>query len=442
MGTSSANLSQNMGPESSAGIAQLLRENPVFTRLWLAQVFSQVGDWLSYVALLSLIVQLTGSGMHVAFVLLSASLPSLLMAPWAGSVADKYDRRLVMMGMDLLRAVLVLGFLFVNSLQLVWLAYVLVVLGVVANSFFSPCANAAVPNLVKKEHLTAANSLVNASGGVITAGAAWAGGLVAAYLGREAAFGLDSLTFLVSAAVLFSVKVPFSATSEKPLPNLEQSDASRSMVGQFWEACQYLPRHIVTASIVALKVGVGLGGGLLVLLSVVPVKVFEAGDLGVGIMYGCRGLGTVIGALLAGWSQGLTVPKRLHLAGWCLVVCGAFSIAFGWCPGLIWAALCVLLAFVGYGICLVISATLLQATTEDSFLGRISALDNACMTSASTVSTVACGLALGYWSPGWVTLGLGILMIVAILVWMVRFSRPLSNLLDQVPAADGSPALD
>src|SRR5262245_20066353 len=91
------------------GYLELLRRNPNFRRLWLGQVVSQLGDWLDYVALLTLLLELTGSGTVVAGMLTARFLPTFFMGPVAGVVVDRLDRKRVMIAADLYRGVAVLG---------------------------------------------------------------------------------------------------------------------------------------------------------------------------------------------------------------------------------------------------------------------------------------------------------------------------------------------
>src|SRR6476620_2435722 len=96
------------------GYIELLRGNRNFRNLWLGQVVSQMGDWFDTIALYTIILNLTGSGRAVGLLLVARFVPSFLVGSLSGVVADRFNRRSIMIISDLLRAVVVLGFLFVR----------------------------------------------------------------------------------------------------------------------------------------------------------------------------------------------------------------------------------------------------------------------------------------------------------------------------------------
>ncbi len=405
---------------------RLLTTNPVFTRLWLSQVLSMAGDWLSFVALLSLLLELTGSGMSVSALLLCTSVPSLLVAPFAGVVADRCDRRRVMIAADLVRMLCVLGFLLLQSADGVWLAYLLTAAIAVASGFFAPAAAAALPNLVRSSQLTAANALAGATGGVMTALAAWLGGWVSANLGRPVAFGLDALSFLISALVILSVRQPFSAGLPAKVQSAGPSVLTRTLQ-DLREGGSYAWNSRPVLALLLLKIGAGLGGGVLALLSVVPIQVLKAGDYGVGVLYASRGLGTLVGAALASLVAGARPRVRALAAAWGLVASGLLCVAFGASTSLAWAAGLVFGAFLGSGVQWVLSGALLQRVAEDRLLGRVMALDNAGMTLTASLSTLLCGWGLVAWGPRPVAGLVGAAVVLSGLVWLAfqAWLRPL-----------------
>src|SRR5436305_14754900 len=95
------------------GYAELLRANRAFRFLWLGQVVSQMGDWFDTIAVYTIALRLTGSSRSVALIMVARFLPSVIMGPLSGVIADRFSRRSIMITADLVRAVVVLGFLFV-----------------------------------------------------------------------------------------------------------------------------------------------------------------------------------------------------------------------------------------------------------------------------------------------------------------------------------------
>ena len=190
------------------GYVELLRRNRNFRRVWLSQVLSQMGDWFDTVALYTMVLNLTGSGRAVGLVLVARFLPSVVVGPMSGVIADRFNRRTIMIVSDVARAVVVLGFLLVRSADQLWLVYVLTVIQLVFSTFFEPARTAAIPSLVEGRDLVTANAISSVTwSAMLTLGAA-IGGLVTGWVGTDAAFILDSLTYLVSAVLIMSVRFP------------------------------------------------------------------------------------------------------------------------------------------------------------------------------------------------------------------------------------------
>ncbi len=97
-----------------AGYLELLRTNKEFRQLWLGQVVSQMGDWFNTIALYTIILNLTGSAGDIGLMMVARFLPSFVFGPLSGVLADRFSRRSIMIVSDLLRALVVLGFLFVR----------------------------------------------------------------------------------------------------------------------------------------------------------------------------------------------------------------------------------------------------------------------------------------------------------------------------------------
>src|SRR5215203_4597566 len=116
----------------------LLRRNVDYRNLWLARVVSNLGDWFNLLASAALITELTGAGTALSYLFLARLLPFFVMSPIAGVLADRYERRAIMIATDILRAITVLCFLFVRQPNQIWLLYVLTVLQCVFSSLYTP----------------------------------------------------------------------------------------------------------------------------------------------------------------------------------------------------------------------------------------------------------------------------------------------------------------
>ena len=180
----------------SVGYIELLRKNRQFRMLWLGQVVSQMGDWFDTIAVYTLALQLTGSSRSVALIMVARFLPSVVMGPLSGVVADRFSRRSIMIASDIMRALVVLGFLFVRRPDQMWLVYVLTVLQLAFSAFFEPAKTAAIPSIVSDRELLPANAIASVTWSVMLTTGAAIGGVVTGLFGTNAAFVLDSLTFV------------------------------------------------------------------------------------------------------------------------------------------------------------------------------------------------------------------------------------------------------
>jgi MFS family permease len=160
----------------------LLHRNPDFRRLYLASFISLGGDWFLLVALFDLVIELTGSALSIAVLIVSQEMPFFLMSPVGGAIVDRLDRRRVMIWCDVVRAGLCLGFLLVNDASTLWIGFVLLACLSSFSAVFDPASSAAFPNLVASEDLGPANALFGSLWGTMLALGAAAGGIVGALI--------------------------------------------------------------------------------------------------------------------------------------------------------------------------------------------------------------------------------------------------------------------
>lgn len=137
----------------------VLRTNRDLRTLFIAQNLSFMGDWFTFVALAGLVQDVTSSALLVSLLLVAFSLPSFLASPIGGPVADRYDRRTVLVIVSLAQALAACGLLFIGESQ-IWLAFVSQGLIAAFAAFVRPAVEAAVPNLARSpEELRSANAL-------------------------------------------------------------------------------------------------------------------------------------------------------------------------------------------------------------------------------------------------------------------------------------------
>jgi MFS family permease len=387
------------------GYIRVLRENRNFRRLWYGQIVSQLGDWLDSIALFTLLLNLTGSGQAVGLLFLAEFLPGALIGPFAGVVVDRLPRRFVLIASDIGRAALVLLLLLVNGPEDLWLLYLAVIGKMSMAAFFEPARSAIIPSLCSRDELVSANAVSSATWSAMLALGAAVGGLVAGTLGVRAAFLLDAASFLLSAMLIATVRVPGQRQPAKgerlaPAGAAGQPRSRRpvviSVLAELREGLAYVLTHREVFWLTFSKGFWSLGGGVLLLLTLFGRDIFPLGRDGaisIGLLYAARGVGTGIGPLVA-LRMGGDGPRFLRRAVVvAFFITGVGYIALSGAPLLLVAALCVLFAHIGGSIQWTFSTALLQARAPDRLLGRIFATEYAAMTLATALSAYAAGAA-------------------------------------------------
>jgi MFS family permease len=335
-----------------------LFRNVRFYRLWAGQGVSFVGDAISMVALVVLVVEIAGSASAVGGVLVARLLPTLA-SPFAGVLADRLDRRVILVASDLARAVLIIGLVFTRDLATI---YVLVFLMGLARTFFNPTIRAAFPGVVGERDLTRANALIGTTFSVSETVGPALGGLLVAFVGVEAAFVLDAATYLVSAALLSRIHLP------RP-----QGESGAGLGRELRAGIGYLAGARVPLTLVL--------GAFLTMLTInvtVPAEVFlsketfDAGDVGYGLLVGLWGGGMVLGsALIAALGDRVSLMP-LYLIS--LFLAALALAATGVAPTFVFALGALVVAGAVNGIDDVATNTILQKRVPDAFLGRVFAV--------------------------------------------------------------------
>ena len=377
--------------------------NRPFLRLWVGQAASFVGDAVSMVALVVLIVQITGSAAAVGGALVARLLPTLA-SPFFGVLADRMDRRAILVASDLVRALLAVGLVFTRDLAAI---YALIFLMGAARALFNPTVRAAFPSVVGEGDLTRANSIVSGTFSVsITVGPAL-GGLLVAGVGVNAAFVLDAATFVFSALLL----------SRVPLPR-PQAEAEEGFLTELKGGLAYLAGARVPLAMVA-------GASLTVLATdlATPAEVFlaretfDAGDAGYGLLVALWGAGMVLGSALLAVLGDRVRLLPIYFLG--LVIWGLALAATGVAPVFAVALGALVVAGLANGIDNVATDTILQKAVPDALLGRVFSVRFAGYSAAETLAFTAGGLLVDASGPrpayvisGLATIGVGALILL------------------------------
>ncbi|MCP5094587.1 MAG: MFS transporter [Chloroflexi bacterium] len=408
----------------------LLRNNSNYRYLWLGSVVSQLGDWFNLLASAELITEITSSGVAVSYLFLSRFLPLFLVSPFAGVVADRYNRRLILIVSDVLRALTVLGFLVVRSTDEIWLFYLLTVLQFCLSAFFTPARSAVIANIVDRDDLVTANALDSFTWSTMLAMGAFLGGVITAVFGATTAFILDAFTFLLSAIFIMRVVVP---------PRHGEGVQVQGGWLDFVDGFRYLLREPFILTVALLKAAGSLVWGAINVLEipfaneVFPLQgsgfmdvlqIENGGTATLGIIYVISGVGTGFGPLLMRQRLGDSLEKLLIGISIGFMLTGSGILLLGFVPTLSTYLGATLVRTVGTGCLWVFSAVILQMIVPNRYRGRVFAFEFAVLTLMQSISTLAAGFMqdnLG-WSVQRVAIVMGSSGIVVSLVWLGVFA--------------------
>ena len=400
----------------------LLRGNQNFRLLWLGQIVSLTGDWFNLIASAALIGELTQSGTAIGSLFVVRMLAPFLVSPIAGVVADRYNRKAILLATDLLRAVVVLGFLLVRSAEHVWLLYLLTAVQLGISGFYFPTRNAILPDLVSRAELGAANAISAATWSTMLALGAALGGLVAGVWGNQPAFVIDALTFVVSAYFI-------SRIVYQPATSPESSD--KTVLGalrQYLDGLRYMRQQLDVLIIALHKPAIALliTTGFQVIQVRIAEQVFvigRGGGISLGIMYGVVGIGTGLGPILARYFTG-DRDKALRTA----IIIGYLLSAVG----LLIASpltdfyilqLGILLRGIGAGTVWVFSTQLLLQLVPNQVRGRVFATEYAIFTLMSAISAAITGPAMDLIGISGLLVWMASLSLLPMVLWMLWMVR-------------------
>jgi dTMP kinase len=374
-----------------------------FRRLWIATSLSSLGDWLSLLALTAEAAILAkrgiaASGAAVSGVWLTALLPALLLGPLAGAVADRFDRRLVMITGDVVRGALYatiplnLAFGVVNKLT--WI-YIVQFLASCASLFWTPAKDASVPNLVPPDKLEQANqySLFTTFGTALPAGLIFGMlALVGRTLGSDQvnlALWFNAATFVVSALTIYALR-------EIPKRQVSAHISAPSVARTIWEGWRFLGQNVVVRGLVIGMVGAFAAAGVVVGLGPSYIRnTLNGGSAGWGAVFTAVFFGLAVGMFL-----GLRILRgfsRRRLFGLSIVGAGVPLVLIGLIPNLVIVVFLVVLLGALAGMAYVTGYTIVGTEVDDQTRGRTFAyLQSAIRVILFAVIAVAPLLAAGF----------------------------------------------
>lgn len=376
-----------------AGFWSLLRDNPNYRYTWLGQVVSEIGDHFNTIAVLSLALHVTNSGVAVGGVMLARTLPAIIAGPVSGVILDRFDRRKIMIASDVIRSVIALAFMLILAHQQQWLLYVLSGALMFASPFFTSGRAAILPRITSPEELHTANALTQTTAWMTLSIGTLLGGVSTTKFGYQWAFVANAMSFVFSAFAIWKLKSPtgnFRADREHVTAH-----SATAFWRDFRESIAYMRQTPVVMAIALSLIGWASGGGAAqILFTLYGEKVFAQGPAGIGIIWSAAGIGLVIGGVLAhriGRRLGFTGYKNAISIGY--LIHGASYVLFAVMPNIWLAGLFIALSRIAMGSNNVLNRTMLLTHVPDRFRGRIFSTNEMIVSAAMMVSLTAASIA-------------------------------------------------
>nr|WP_106125870.1 MFS transporter [Pseudosporangium ferrugineum] len=404
----------------------VLTGNRDFRRLFAAELVVFGADWFVMVPLLVLLPELTGSGVWGALVLAADTGITAVLLPYAGTVADRLDRRTILIAANLAALVATLLLFLVRSAATAPLALVAIGAVAVAKAFYSPSAQAALPNVVEPEDLAAANAIAGSAWGTMTIVGASLGGIVSSVAGPYVSFAVAAAGLLTAAVVTSLIRRPLQAPRD-----------TTAVPPRTWhallEALRYIGARPRIRALVTVKSAVGLGNGVLTVFPLLA-GMYGVGSLGAGLLFAVRGAGALVGPLVMrpvlnhrSWLlPGLALSMSLYGLGYLGVAAAP------------WFPLVLALVFVAHfagGTNWVLSNYALQGEVPDRLRGRVFATDMMLATLAISVSQLGAALFVDHVDERVILVSCGSITLLYAIGWRIA-TRNLSLADDPPPATD------
>jgi MFS family permease len=401
------------------GYVELVRSNRNYRFLWLGQVVSLLGDWFNLIASATLIAVLTESGLAVGGLFIVRMLAPFLVSPIAGVVADRFNRKHILVATDIARSATLLCFLFIRDPGDIWLLYVLTGIQMGISGFFTPTRTAFLGDLVSNRELGAANALSASTWSVMLALGAALGGLVAGLWGIYPVFIIDSVTFLISAVFILQIRSePAPATVER------EENEIRAALSKYLQGLNYiwLNRGILFITLHKAMVAAIAGSTFEIVQVSIAKEIFTigvGGSLGLGLMFMMTGIGSGISPIVARIFTGDN-NRRLSfaiIAGYALVAIG-YMIVFPLASFSV-TLLGIALRGFGGGVIWAFSSQLLLQQVPSHMRGRVFATEFATFMLVASIGAFLVGRALDAFSIASIVAGLAIIILLPGILWAI-----------------------
>ncbi len=410
----------------------LLRNGPL-TRLLIGEFVSSIGDWLYLVALVVLVYRETEDPVLLGIVGAARLLPYVFLSIPAGIVADRFDRRYVLLVSDLVRAVCMVVLAVLVSIDgPIWAIAAVAILAACFSPFFYPAFGALLPSLVRDERefgpANSAWATLDNLAWVVGPGIA---GVILAAGGLQMAFVINAVTFGVIGLLLLTIpksmgapgKVAPEAGEPPSVAPLDPPGDAGPPAERLGRRARWFPREIdlsAVSGVLLLDMLTWFAfGGINILIVVLAIDVFDGGDAATGFLSAATGVGGIIGAVISG-----VLVLRPRLSPAILLGGAAFTAALvllGVAGSLLVAFVAIAVASVGHLVLDVVRTTILQRVVPDTYRGRFTGVLMTTSGGAEAVGTLVVPIvAVVVGLPSVMAFTAGTLLVGSVLaVWLI-----------------------
>lgn len=396
---------------------ELLRRNRNYRYTWLGQVVSEIGDHFNNIAVFALAMEVTHSGLVVTGIMLSRAVPVIAMGPLAGVLLDRFDRKQIMIASDVMRAFVALGFILTVTYHQPWLLYLLSALLMVASPFFTAGRSAILPTIADQREIHTANSLTQTTQWTTLTIGTFLGATIVA-IDYKWAFAINAASFVFSAWAISKLRAPGTNGFRAARRDLTEAEVVRPW-NEYREGLRYMRSVPLVLGIVLLAVGWATGGGAAqILFTLFGEVVFQRGAAGIGMVWGCAGLGLLLGGGLGNW-----MGRRLSFKGYKLVVFidyiihGATYVLFSQEENFGLALVYIILSRAGMAVNSILNYSYLLRTVSDEYRGRVFATMETLTWTMMMISMMGAGIASTHYSPRVIGTVAGILSSSTAIFW-------------------------
>jgi MFS family permease len=397
---------------------QLLKTNRNYRYTWSGQVVSEIGDHFNNVAVFSLALANTGSGLVVTLIMLSRAIPAVMAGPVAGVILDRLDRKRIMIASDLIRAVVAIGFILAIPRSDTWLLYLLSALLMFASPFFTSGRSAILPTIANKQELHTANSLTQTTQWMTMTIGAFLGGTTIMQFGYKWAFTFNALSFVFSAACISRLRV------ERGSFRAERTALTEDKVVRPWheytEGLRYMRSSPLILGLALVGIGWASGGGAAqILFSLFGELVFNRGPAGIGYLWAAAGLGLLVGGTFAHWlGKRISFDAYKRTISICYIIHGGTYVIFSQMRDFQMALLFLGISRAAVAVSSVLNMSQLLRHVSVEFRGRVFATMETMQWSTMILSMAGAGVASQTWSPRTIGVVSGLLSSSTAFFWL------------------------